>query len=159
MAAAQQSTGEHRTMRERETFPSLAVLATFGAALAFAGVGAVTRSLGGDPAGMVAGAVVMALAGLVLLIPPARTGALLLTWNGLGIAVGMFVIGIFSVGALMIVPLVLIALALSSWPRREDVPLASWPAIVVQAGGFLLVLGLYGVLGTIADDVFRLAGG
>ena len=146
-------------MRERETFPSLAALATFGAALAFGGIGMATHALGGNPVGMVAGAVVMTLAGVLLLVPHVRSGALLLAWNGLGIAVGMFVIGIFSVGALMIFPLTLIAITLSAWPRREGEPVASWPAIVVQVCGFLLVLALYGVLDMVADDLASLVGG
>jgi hypothetical protein len=158
MAAAHYSTGDQRLVGDTTAFPYLAVLATFGAALAFAGVGAATHALGGNAVGMVAGAVVMALSGLLLIVPPARAGAMLLAWNGLGIAIGMFVIGIFSVGALMIFPLVLIALALSSWPRREGEPVASWPAIFVQGCGFLLALALYGVLDMIADDLARLAG-
>jgi len=134
----------------RVAFPVLAVGATFGAALAFAGVGAVTWSLGGDGIGMVAGAIVSLLAGVMALVPATRPGALLLVWNALGIGCAMFVIGIFSVGALVAFPLLLLAIALSSWPRRAGESIASISAIAVQVAGFLLVPALYGLY----DDLF-----
>jgi hypothetical protein len=137
----------------RAVTPWLAIAGCLGAALAFAGVGAAVRYLGGNPIGMIAGACVMGIAGVLLLGPRARAGALLLAWNGLGIALGLFVVGIFSVGALMAFPLVLIALALSSWPRDDGETIASLPAIVSQVGGFVLVFLLYGL-----DDLARLAG-
>lgn len=139
---------------ERKGFPALALFATLGAALAFGGVAAVTRALGGNPVGMVAGAIVMALAGSLLLVPAGRPGALLLAWNGLGIAVGMFVVGIFSVGALMAFPLTLAGIALSSWPRRPRESAITPAAIVVHVGGFLLVALLYGP----GEDVAGLVG-
>ncbi len=144
--------------RERTSFPSLAALATFGAALAFIGVGAATRALGGDPVGMAAGAIVMTLAGVLLLAPRTQPGGLLLAWNGLGIAAGLFVIGIFSVGALMIFPLTLTALALSSWPRTEGEGVASPAAMVVQVTGFLLAMALHGVLHDVTTGLRRLVG-
>jgi hypothetical protein len=140
--------GDHNRSLDQAGFPALAILAVFGAALAFAGAGAATRYLGGNPAGMVAGAAVLAAAGMCLLIPATRPLALLLTWNGLGIAVAMLVMGIFSVGALMAFPLALIAVGLSSWPRREGDSIVSGPAIVVQIAGFLLPFVLYGVPGS-----------
>ncbi|HYI23848.1 MAG TPA: hypothetical protein VD767_00425 [Thermomicrobiales bacterium] len=146
MVHAQHPTADRYLNRESTGFPLLAVLSAIGAGLAFAGVGMATRSLGGNPAGMVAGAVVMLTAGISLLAPATRAISLLLTWNGLGIAIGILVVGIFSVGALMAFPLALIAIALSSWPRKAGESVASGPAIVVQVSGFLLVLALYGVL-------------
>ncbi len=131
-------------------FPALAVGSAFGAALAFAGVGAVTWNLGGNGIGMVAGAIISLLAGLLALPPATRSGALLLVWNALGIGCALFVIGIFSVGALVAFPLVLLAIALSSWPRRDGESIVSIPAIAVQAAGFLLVPALYGLY----DDLF-----
>jgi hypothetical protein len=137
--------GDHNRTLDQARVPAVAILAVFGAALAFAGVGAATRSLGGNPAGMVAGAAVLAAAGVCLLIPAARPIALLMTWNGLGMAVAMLVLGMFSIGALMAFPLALIAVGLSSWPRQEGDSIVSGPAIVVQLAGFLLPFVLYGV--------------
>lgn len=139
-------------------FPAVAVGATFGAALAFAGIAVVTANLGGDGIGMVAGAIVSLLAGLLALFPGSRTGALLLVWNALGIGGAMFVIGIFSVGALVAFPLVLLGIALASWPRRDGESIASVPALVVQVTGFLLGLAVYGVYETIIADIRRLIG-
>jgi hypothetical protein len=144
---------------DRTTFPVPALLATAGAALAFAGVGAAVGYLGGNSVGMAAGALVMLLAALLLPVPAARGGALLLTWNGLGIATGLFVAGIFSVGALMIFPVALIAVALSSWPLAPGRPVASGPAIVVHIAGFLLALALSGILDDFAASLAGLAGG
>lgn len=143
---------------DRAAMPWLAIAGCLGAALAFAGVGAAVHTLGGKPIGMIVGALVMGSAGILLLVTRTRAGALLLAWNGLGIALGMFVIGIFSVGALMAFPLVLIAIALSSWPRGEGETIASVPAIVSQVGGCTLVFLLYGYLGDIVHDLARLAG-
>jgi len=139
-------------------FPVLAVGAAFGAALAFAGVGAVTANLGGDGIGMVAGAIVSLLAGVMALVPATRAGALLLVWNALGIGCAMFVIGIFSVGALVAFPLVLLGIALASWPHRDGESIASVPAIAVQVTGFLLGLALYRAYDTILTDIRRLIG-
>jgi hypothetical protein len=143
--------GDHNHTFDQAGFPAVAILAVFGASLAFAGAGAAVRYLGGKPAGMVAGAVVMAVAGTFLLIPATRPIALLLTWNGLGIAAAMLVLGIFSVGALMAFPLALIAVALSSWPRQAGDSIISGPAIAVQVAGFLLPFVLYGVAGNPAS--------
>lgn len=148
----------HMDHGTRAAFPVLAVGATFGAALAFAGVGAVTWNLGGNGIGMAAGAIVSLLAGLLLLTPVTRSGALLLLWNALGIGCALFVIGIFSVGALIAFPLVLLAIALSSWPRRDGESIASLPAIAVQVAGFLLVPALYGFYDGPAADLRRLTG-
>ena len=142
--------GDRTGPETRTAFPALAVGAIFGAALAFAGVGAVTWNLGGNGVGMVAGAIVSLLAGLLALLPVSRTGGLLLRWNALGIGGAMLLIGIFSVGALVAFPLVLLAIALSSWPRRDGESIVSIPAIAVQAAGFLLVPALYGLY----DDLF-----
>lgn len=142
----------------RPAFPVLVVGALFGAAFAFAGVGAVTWSLGGNGVGMVAGAIVSLLAGLLALLPVTRTGALLLVWNALGIGCALFVIGVFSVGALVLFPLVLLAIALSSWPRREGESIASIPAIAVQVTGFLLVPALYGFYHEPLDALRNLIG-
>ncbi len=142
--------GDRAEPGTRTAFPALAVGAAFGAALAFAGAGAVTWNLGGDGIGMVAGAIVSLLAGLLALLPASRTGGLLLLWNALGIGGAMLLIGIFSVGALVAFPLVLLAIALSSWPRRDGESIVSIPAIAVQAAGFLLVPALYGLY----DDLF-----
>ncbi len=131
-------------------FPFVAVASTVGAALAFGGVALATSALGGDPAGLVAGAVVMVGAGTCLLVPATRQTALLLAWNGLGIAFGMFTVSLFSVGALMAFPLALVALALSSWPRRHGEPIVSGPAMVVLGAGFILALVLHGGLAWLA---------
>ncbi len=139
-------------------FPALAVGAAFGSALAFAGVGAVTWNLGGNGIGMVAGAIGSLLAGVLALPPVTRTGALLLIWNALGIGCALFVIGMFSVGALIAFPLVLLAIALSSWPRRDGESIANVPAIAVQIAGFLLVPALYGLYDGLVADVRRLIG-
>lgn len=143
---------------DRAAMPWLAIASCLGAALAFAGVGAAVHYLGGRAPGMVAGSLAMGSAGILLLAPRGRPGALLLAWNGLGIALGLFVIGIFSVGALMAFPLVLIAIALSSWSRAEGESIASIPAIVSHVGGFALVFLLYGVPGDIVHDLARLVG-
>jgi hypothetical protein len=158
MAATHQTTGEHRDTGNRAAFPFLATIATFGAALAFGGVGAVTWYIGGNGIGMVAGAIVLFLAGCLLPSPWTRTGALLLVWNGLGIACALFVVGVFSVGALMAFPLMLIAIAMSSWPKRDGESIVSLPAIVSQIGGFLLIPGVYGMYGDLFDDLRRLVG-
>jgi len=150
--------GDRAKPGARTAFPAVAVGATFGAALAFAGVGAVAWNLGGNGIGLVAGAVVSLLAGVLAMLPITRTGALLLVWNALGISGAMFVIGIFSVGALVAFPLVLLGIALASWPRRDGESIASVPALVVQVTGFLLVLALYGGYGTILADLRRLIG-
>ncbi len=158
MAVTHQATGEHRETSNRAAFPFLATIATFGAALAFGGVGAVTWYLGGNGVGMAAGAIVLFLAGCLILSPLTRTGALLLVWNGLGIACAMFVIGIFSVGALMAFPLMLIAITMSSWPKPDGESIVSVPAIASQLGGFLLIPGVYGMYGDLFDDIRRLVG-
>lgn len=129
----------------RATFPLLTVGATLGAALALAGVGAVTRQLGGDATGPLAGAIVALLAGLLTIFPIARTAALLLAWNALGIGCALFVIGIFSVGALSLFPLALLGIALAAWPRQEGEPVVSGPAIAVLVTGFLLVTAFAGL--------------
>lgn len=139
-------------------YPVLAVSTTFGAALAFAGVGTVTSNLGSDGIGLAAGAIVALLAGVMALVPATRPGALLLVWNALGIGGAMFVIGIFSVGALVAFPLVLLGITLASWPRRDGESIASVPAIAVLVTGFLLGLALYGVDETVVTNVRRLAG-
>ncbi|MGI8964261.1 MAG: hypothetical protein ACR2GI_07135 [Thermomicrobiales bacterium] len=153
--SSHQSVAQQTVVRKRRAFPLFAVGAEFGAALAFGGVAAATRYLGGNEIGMVAGSIVMTLAGLLALAPATRFGALLLTWNGLGIGVALFTIGIFSVGALMAFPLVLIAIAMSSWPRAEGESIASGPAIVALIGGFLLALLVYGVLTRMLAELLR----
>lgn len=152
------SPGEGAESGTHRPFPAVSVGAAFGAALAFAGVGAIAWNLGGNGAGLAAGAVVSLLAGLLGLLPATRTGALLLLWNALGIGCAMFVLGIFSVGALVAFPLVLLAIALASWPRRAGESIASGPAIVVQAAGFLLVFMLAGISGDWAAAALRLVG-
>ncbi|MDQ3657160.1 MAG: hypothetical protein M3457_19070 [Chloroflexota bacterium] len=150
--------GDRTGPETRTAFPALAVGAAFGAALAFAGVGAVTWNLGGNGIGMVAGAIVSLLAGLLALLPVTRLGSLLLLWNALGIGCAMLLIGIFSVGALVAFPLVLLAIALSSWPRRDGESIASIPAIAVQVAGFLLVPALYGLYDGPFADLLNLVG-
>lgn len=150
--------GDRTEPGARVPFPVLAVGATFGAALAFAGIAAVTSSLGGNEIGMVAGAIVSLLAGLLAILPVTRMGAWLLVWNALGIGCGLFVIGIFSVGALVTFPLVLLGITLASWPRREGDSIASVPALAVQVTGFLLVLALYGFYDDLVAGLQRLAG-
>lgn len=157
-ASSPHSIANQAGKRERRAYPWLAVTAAFGAALAFGGVAAVTHYLGGNAVGMAAGTIVMTLAGLLSLAPVTRFGALLFTWNGLGIGCAVFVIGIFSVGALMAFPVVLIAIALSSWPRAEGESIASGPAIVAQAGGFLLILILYDLLDWAIAGMLSLVG-
>jgi hypothetical protein len=157
-ASSPQSVANQTEERVRGAFPWLAVTADFGAALAFGGVASVTHYLGGNGIGMVAGAIVLTIAGILLFAPATRSAALLLIWNGLGIGCALFVIGMFSVGALITVPLVLIAIAMSSWPRAEGESIASGPAIVAQVGGFLLILMLYGILNRAIADLLRFAG-
>ncbi len=157
-ASSPQSVADQTEERVRGAFPWLAVTADFGAALAFGGVASVTHYLGGNGIGMVAGTIVLTIAGILLFAPATRWAALLLTWNGLGIGCALFVIGMFSVGALITVPLVLIAIAMSSWPRAEGESIASGPAIVAQVGGFLLILMLYGILNRAIADLLRFAG-
>jgi len=142
----------------RVTIPWFTVAATLVSALMFAGGAVVSDMYGGNPAGMVAGAMVLALAGLLLPLPGTGGIALLLVWNGLGIALAMFLIGLFSFGMLVTFPLVMIGLALSSWPRAEGEPVASLPAIVAQVGGFVLPFLLYGALDDIGRDLLRLVG-
>lgn len=144
--------------RSRASPPLVAVGATLGAALAFAGIGAATVQLGGEASGHLAGAAVSLLAGLLalalVLSPATRTGALLLLWNALGIGCGLFVIGLFGVGALAIFPLALLGIALAAWPRRDGESIVSGPAIAVQLAGFLLVLLLTGVGGANTSDLW-----
>ncbi|CAN5786587.1 hypothetical protein BH20CHL3_BH20CHL3_09960 [soil metagenome] len=156
--SSHQSVAQQTVVRKRRAFPLFAVGAAFGAAFAFGGVAATTRYLGGNEIGMVAGSIVMTLAGLLALAPATRFGALLLIWNGLGIGVALFTIGVFSVGALMAFPLVLIAIAMSSWPRAEGESIASGPAIVAQVGGFLLILILHGIVTRLVADLLSVVG-
>ncbi len=127
----------HRITQGRLTaYPFLALGASIGAAIAFVAVGAIARHLGGNSVAMTAGAIVMALASALLVVPATRLWSLLLVWNGLGIALALMLIGIFSVGALIIFPLALIALTLSAWPRKPGEAIASVPAIASHLAGF-----------------------
>lgn len=134
-------------------FPGTSFAASLGAVVAFVAVALVTRHQGGNPVGMLVAGGVMALATLLLIPPPTRLWALLLTWNGLGIGTALLIIGIFSVGALIAFPLVLVALSLSSWPRVEGASIISAPAMVVNVCGFLLMPVMYGMLGDIVTDL------
>lgn len=117
-----------------------AVGATLAASVAFIALGVVTSSLGGRWMFMAAPSAVTMLAAFFVLFPDTRPFALLLTWNSLGLAIALLLVGIFSVGALVVFPLVLIVLALASWPRPSGTSVFSGAAMFAQGGGFLVIL-------------------
>lgn len=119
----------------------LAVGALVVATAAFGVVGIVTSALGGRGGLMATPSVVTTLATFCVLFPDTRGFGLLLTWNALGLGIGLLVIGIFSVGALMVFPVVLLVLALSSWPREPGDSIATWPAQLALIGGVTVTLG------------------
>ena len=138
----------HRPTPERDAvaepaptrLPVLSALALIATLLAFLGVGIVIRDQGGSTIGTTAGAVVTGL-GLLFIVPAmTRVFALLLVWNAVGIATGLFAVGLVSVGALLAVPLALLVFALVSWPSTLKLPALSLPAVIAQVGGFALVI-------------------
>lgn len=137
--SATQSQPHRSTQGHRTAYPFLALGASIGAAITFVVVGAITRHLGGTSIIMSAGAIVMAIASALLILPATRVWSLLLVWNGLGIALALMVLGVFSVGALIIFPLALIALTLSAWPRQPGESIASVPAIASHLAGFGMI--------------------
>lgn len=130
----------------RLAYPFLALAASFGAAAMFAGGAMVSSYLGGRgffEMLVAVAAVVMALAGVCLLVPMMRGAGLILVWNGLGLGIGLLAVGIFSVGALVAFPVVMIAIAMSSWPRAEGDLLVTAPAIIALVGGVAIVSSLF----------------
>lgn len=128
---------------DRPDVPSrkLAVGALLAATAAFGVVGMVTSALGGRGGLVSIPAVVTTLAAFCVLFPDTRGFGLLLTWNALGLGIGLLLVAIFSVGALMVFPVVLVVLALSSWPREPGAALSTWPTWIALIGGVAVVLG------------------
>jgi hypothetical protein len=131
-------------MEKQPDTPSsrLAVAALVLATLAFGAVGLVTSVLGGTGGVMASPAVVTALATFCVLFPDTRGFGLLLTWNALGLGVGLLGLGLLSVGAMMVVPVVVVAFALSAWPRPVGTSIVTLPGQVALVGGATVVLGL-----------------
>ncbi len=143
---AQPSIPQTSAEEGNERAPWLAAGLLLGAALAFWGVSLAAERLGEPHLGLQAGVVLSALAAVLAVPPPTRVPGLLLAWNGLGLAVGLFVIGVFSVGALMAFPLLLLVLALGSWPSGPGsrLTMASLPAVIAEVGGLALAVLLSG---------------
>ncbi len=136
--------------------PLLAAGWLLGAAVALAGVGLIGRRLGASAqVGMTfLNAAVVLLAACGVMIPVTRSAALLLVWNGLGVALSLLAIGLFRLGALIALPVILIALGLSAWPREDGESLVSVPALIALTGGALVLPAAYALtrgFGWIAD--------
>lgn len=136
----------------RPAIPLLAASSLCSAAIALVGVGLIGRYLGAsayvwlmflNAAVVLLGALLGALGAVS---PAARTPALLLTWNGLGVSLSLLALGLFSLGALIVLPIILIAIGLSAWPRAEGESLVSGPALIALAGGCLFLPAAYGMI-------------
>ncbi|HEV2067893.1 MAG TPA: hypothetical protein VGR08_13775 [Thermomicrobiales bacterium] len=141
MAATSRAVPDHPIpVSTRPAIPFLAAGATFAAACAMLGVGAVSRAQGFDrisPATSFTSLILMA-ATLGALVSWLREGGLVLAWNALGIAIALLVIGLLNVGAIVAFPVALIGLALAAWPRgAERVGLV--PCGIALIGGLGLI--------------------
>lgn len=68
----------------------------------------------------------------------------LLLWNALGWGLGLSILGLPSIGATPLLPLVLLAIALTFWPRPDDLPIPWLGAMIALVGGFLTCWALWG---------------
>jgi hypothetical protein len=133
-------TTEATTSEEQARFPLLAVGSAFATSAAFIGVGIITRDQGGHAMATGFGSVASGLAALFLIPGWTRLFALMMTWNALGIAAGLFAVGLLTVGAIMVLPLVLVVFTLASWPETMPLRWSSPAALIAIAGGAALVI-------------------
>jgi hypothetical protein len=68
----------------------------------------------------------------------------LFLWNAAGWCLGLSVFGMASIGATPVFPLVLLGLALTFWPRPDDIPIPWLGGSIAFVGGFVLCWVLWG---------------
>lgn len=130
----------------RPAIPFLAAGASFVAACAMLGVGALARSQGFDRIGppTTLTAVILFVATIGALVSWLREGGLVLMWNALGIAIALLMIGILNVGAIVGFPVALIGLALAAWPRGTE-RVGIVPCAIALIGGLGVIPASHGL--------------
>lgn len=155
MIATHRSVPDTLVPATRPAVPFLAAGATFAAGCAMLGIGAAASSQGVtriNPATSLT-ALILFAATIGALVPWLREGGLVLTWNALGIAIALLVIGIFTVGAIAAFPVALLGMALASWPRGGQ-RVGIVPCAIAFIGG----LGVIPASHALADAIRWLEG-
>ena len=68
----------------------------------------------------------------------------LFLWNAAGWCFGLTIFGLSSIGATPMFALVLLGLALTFWPRTDDLPIPWLGAAIAFIGGFAICWALWG---------------